>query len=159
MPTLADLLFGARDATRSFTSGAIAGVGQDVLGIPGDLRQGFRNTVNPLFDQLDKLVGYQAPPPVQPRYNILPTSEQIAQYLPQYTPQTSAGQTAQTIGRLAPPVALGLGAGNATAFRSLGTTAKEFDDLLKLTLSSDPMAWWPLAASTIGWAAANKQKP
>jgi ABC-type nitrate/sulfonate/bicarbonate transport system permease component len=94
--------------------------------------------------------------------NVLPTSEQIAQYLPQYTPQTSAGQVSQTLGRVAPSVALGLGAGNAMAMRSLGMSARELDDLVKFALSSNPMAWWPLAAPAVVYAgadAASKVKP
>jgi hypothetical protein len=67
-----------------------------------------------------------------------------------------------SFGEAIPAAALGLGIGNAARLRSLGMTAKEYDEFLKFALSSDPMSWFPFAAGTLGFAgadAASKIKP
>src|SRR5262245_21082376 len=113
MPSYWDYI---QDAMRALGSGVVTGTA-NIAGLPGELRA----QVSKGFDQFDNAIGYQPkqiPPDQQPYYNIMPTGQQLDDFIrtnitgPAYQPQTGLGQGARMLGELAPSLAFSGGAAN-----------------------------------------------
>src|SRR5690348_14107819 len=109
MASIWDYLSNVPDVAKSFGTGLMNG-GAELVGTPGDLRSGMQAATNPLFDRIDAMTGYH-PPQAEPRFNILPTSDQIKSNLTayQHIPQTEGGQYARLMGDMLPTFLGGFG--------------------------------------------------
>jgi hypothetical protein len=108
MANLWDYLSNIPDVAKSFGTGLV-NAGTQLVGTPGDLRSGVDSASNALFDRIDAATGYH-PQQVQPRVNLLPTSDQLNSSLDfiRHQPETQGGQYAQTLGENLPPFFMGL---------------------------------------------------